>query len=369
MSFQQKLLTLLRDQVKEPLPHERGSGMESLHDDQLSPTTPPPPPEHRIGARFEARQLLQSDEELPPVPPSPRLRDDPRFETAELDRVQKLSQRTFDAISARSRSGAAGGSDFKEAMSCTRDENFKGNDGYDTATDNESDWEDEVEQLHSLADQARARQERKERRKAERRQKNTTTTTTTDELAPAKKTTKTLAEVLNKRYEEVSKANQSEDIPGGQTERSLTRKRGVTLPSVSAPLWVLRSVDGENAMAERGYFRAYAHIHQNMQWRMRELGQEKVWPALPTPTRDPRRIQQGLDQMRRGDYEKAMGVLADGSGMGDLEIETLRRSVAWDPDRALETMRQIERRDGPGSAWIETSPAGTRVVLSAAGQK
>ncbi|KAI7573034.1 hypothetical protein KC343_g4808 [Hortaea werneckii] len=355
-------------QVKEPLPHERSSGMESLHDDQLSPTTPPPPPEHRIGARFEARQLLQSDEGLPPVPPSPRLRDDPRFETAELDRVQKLSQRTFDAVSARSRRGAAGGSDFKEAMSFTRDEDFKGNDGCDTATANESDWEDEVEQLHSLADQARARQERKERRKAERRQKNTTTTTTT-ELAPAKKATKTLAEVLNKRYEEVSKANQSEDIPGGQTERSLTRKRGVALPPVSAPLWVLRSVDGENAMAERGYFRAYAHIHQNMQWQMREIGQEKVWPALPPPTKDPRRIQEGLEQMRRGDHEKAGGVLADGSGLGDLEMETLRRSVAWDPDRALETIRQIERRDGPGSAWIETSPAGTRVVLSAAGQK
>ncbi|KAI6862573.1 hypothetical protein KC338_g6189 [Hortaea werneckii] len=357
-------------QVKEPLPRERGSGMESLHDDQLSPTTPPPPPEHRIGARFEARQVLQSDEELPPVPPSPRLRDDPRFETAELDRVHKLSQRTFDAVSARSRRGAAGGSDFKEAMSFTRDEDFKGNDGCDTATDNESDWEDEVEQLHSLADQARARQERKERRKAERRQKNTTTTTTTTtELAPAKKATKSLAEVLNKRYEEVSKANQSEDIPGGQTERSLTRKRGVTLPSVSAPLWVLRSVDGENAMAERGYFKAYAHIHQNMQWQMREIGQEKVWPALPLPTKDPRRIQEGLEQMRRGDHEKAGGVLADGSGLGDLEMETLRRSVAWDPDRALETIRQIERRDGPGSAWIETSPAGTRVVLSAAGQK
>ncbi|KAI6846103.1 hypothetical protein KC332_g5127 [Hortaea werneckii] len=355
-------------QVKESLPCERDSGMESLHDDQLSPTTPPPPPEHRIGARFEARQMLQSDEEIPPIPPSPRLRDDPRFETAALGQVHKLSPRTFDAVFTRSRRGAAGGSDFKKAMGPMHEQDFKGDDGSDTATDNESDWEDEVEQLHSLADQARARQERKERRKAERRQKNTTTTTTT-ELAPAKKATKTLAEVLNKRYEEVSKANQSEDVPGGNTERSLTRKRGVTLPPVSAPLWVLRSVDGENAMAERGYFRAYAHIHQNMQWQMREIGQEKVWPALPTPTKDPRRIQEGLEQMRRGDHEKAWGVLADGSGLGDLEMETLRRSVAWDPDRALETIRQIERRDGPGSAWMETSPAGTWVVLSAAGQK
>ncbi|KAI7242392.1 hypothetical protein KC352_g14692, partial [Hortaea werneckii] len=361
-------LALSECQVKEPLPRERGSSMESLHDDQVSPTTPPPPPEHRIGARFEARQMLQSDEELPPIPPSPHLRDDPRFETAGLGQVHKLSSRTFDAVFARSRIGAAGGSDFENAMGSTRNEDIKGGDGSDTATDNESDWEDEVEQLRSLADQARARQERKERRKAERRQKNTTTTTTT-ELAPAKKATKTLAEVLNKRYEEVSKANQSEDVPGGNTDRSLTRKRGVALPPVSAPLWVLRSVDGENAMAERGYFRAYAHLHQNMQWQMRDMGQEKVWPALPTPTKDPRRIQEGLEQMRRGDHEKAGGILADGSGMGDLEMETLRRSVAWDPDRALETIRQIERRDGPGSAWVETSPAGTRVVLSAAGQR
>ncbi|KAI7271397.1 hypothetical protein KC345_g7224 [Hortaea werneckii] len=356
-------------QVKEPLPCGRDSSMESLHDDQLSPTTPPPPPEHRIGARFEARQMPQFDEDLPPIPPSPRLRDDPRSETAGLDKVHKLSPRTFDFLFAPSRRGAAEGSDLKKAMSFTRDEDFKGDEGSDTATDNESDWEDEIEggsQLHSLADQARARQERKERRKAERRQKDARTTTS--ELAPAKKATKALTEVLSKRYEEVSKANQSEDVHGGMAERSLTRKRGVTLPPVSAPLWVLRSVDGENAMAERGYFRAYAHIHQNMQWQMREIGQEKVWPALPTPTRDSRRIQEGLDQMRRGDHEKAGGVLADGSGLKDMEMETLRRSVAWDPDRALETIRQTERRDGPGSAWIETSPAGTRVVLSAVGQ-
>ncbi|KAI7315601.1 hypothetical protein KC315_g11023 [Hortaea werneckii] len=357
-------------EVKRPLSRERGINMESISDDKLSPTTPPPPPEHRIGARFEAKQMQQPDEELPPIPPSPRLRDDPRFETAGLDRLHKLSPLKSDANSARSRRGAAGGRDFKKAMGFTRDEDFKGGDGSDTATDNESDWEDEGEgesQTHSLADQARTRQERKERRKAERRQKNATTTTTSA-LAPAKKATRTLAEVLNSRYEEVSKANQSEDIPVAKTERSLTRKRGVALPPVSTPLWVLRSVDGEDAMAERGYFRAYAHIHQNMQWQMREIGHEKVWPPFPTPTKDPWTIQEGLRRMRRGDHEKAEGVLADGSGLGDLEMETLRRSVAWDPDRALETIRQIERRDGPGSAWIETSPAGTRVVLSAAGQ-
>lgn len=364
------MLTSLRDKVKRPLSRERGINMESISDDKLSPTTPPPPPEHRIGARFEAKQMQQPDEELPPIPPSPRLRDDPRFETAGLDRLHKLSPLKSDANSARSRRGAAGGRDFKKAMGFTRDEDFKGGDGSDTATDNESDWEDEGEgesQTHSLADQARTRQERKERRKAERRQKNATTTTTSA-LAPAKKATRTLAEVLNSRYEEVSKANQSEDIPVAKTERSLTRKRGVALPPVSTPLWVLRSVDGEDAMAERGYFRAYAHIHQNMQWQMREIGHEKVWPPFPTPTKDPWTIQEGLRRMRRGDHEKAEGVLADGSGLGDLEMETLRRSVAWDPDRALETIRQIERRDGPGSAWIETSPAGTRVVLSAAGQ-
>ncbi|KAI7317244.1 hypothetical protein KC340_g8387 [Hortaea werneckii] len=356
---------------KRPLSRERGTNMESISDDQPSPTTPPPPPQHRIGVRFEAKQMQQPDEELPPIPPSPRLRDDPRFETAGLDRLHKLSPLKSDANSARSRRGAAGGRDLKKAMGFTRDEDFKGGDGSDTATDNESDWEDEGEgesQTHSLADQARTRQERKERRKAERRQKNATTTTTSA-LAPAKKATRTLAEVLNSRYEEVSKANQSEDIPVAKAERSLTRKRGVALPPVSTPLWVLRSVDGEDAMAERGYFKAYAHIHQNMQWQMREIWHEKVWPPFPTPTKDPRTIQEGLRQMRRGDHEKAERVLADGSGLGDLEMETLRRSVAWDPDRALETIRQIERRDGPGSAWIETSPAGTRVVLSAAGQR
>ncbi|KAI7188868.1 hypothetical protein KC324_g6492 [Hortaea werneckii] len=358
-------------EVKKPLSRERGANMESDNDDQLSPTTPPPPPEHRIGARFEAKQMQHPDEELPPIPPSPRLRDDPRFETAGLDRLRKLSTLKSDANSARSRSGAAGGRDLKKAMGFPRDESFKGGDGSDTATDNESDWEDEGEGeslAHSLADQARTRQERKERRKAERRQKNATTTATTSALAPAKKATRTLADVLNSRCEEVSKANQSEDIPGGKAERSLTRKRGVALPPVSTPLWVLRSVDGEDAMAERGYFRAYAHIHQNMQWQMREIGHEKVWPPFPTPTKDPRTIQEGLRRMRREDHEQPEGVLADGSGLGDLEMETLRRSVAWDPDRALETIRQIERRDGPGSAWIETSPAGTRVVLSAAGQ-
>lgn len=345
--------------------------MQSVPDDLLSPTTPPPPPEHRIGARFEAKRMQQPDEELPPIPPSPRLRDDPRFETAVVDQLHKLSLLTFDANSARSRRGAAGGGDLTRAMGSTHGEDLKGGDGSDTATDNESDWEDELEgdpQSHSLADQARARQERKERRKAERRQKNATAPATSA-LAPARKATKTLAEVLNKRYEDVSKANQSEDIPGAKAERSLSRKRGVALPPVSTPLWVLRSVNGEDAMAERGYIRAYAHIHQNMQWQMREIGHEKVWPPFPTPTRDPRAIQEGLDQMRRGNHEKAEGVLADGSGLRDLEMETLRRSVAWDPDRALETIRQIERRDGPGSAWIETSPAGTRVVLSTAGQK
>ncbi|KAI6913685.1 hypothetical protein KC334_g1247, partial [Hortaea werneckii] len=358
-------------EVKRPLSRERGTKMESIDGNQLSPTTPPPPPEHRIGARFEAKQMHQPDEELPPIPPSPRFRDDPRFETAGLGQLHKLSPPKSDANSARSQRGAAGGRDLKKAMGFTRDEDFKGGDGSDTATDNESDWEDEVEgesQTHSLADQARTRQERKERRKAERRQKNATSTTTSA-LAPAKKATRTLAEVLNSRYEEVSKANQSEDIPGGKTERSLTRKRGVALPPVSTPQWILRSVDGEDAMAERGYFRAYAHIHQNMQWQMRETGHEKVWPPFPTPTRDPRTIQDGLRRMQRGGCEKAGGILADGSGLGDLEMETLRRSVAWDPDRALETIRQIERRDGPGSAWIETSPAGTRVVLSAAGQR
>ncbi|KAI7155955.1 hypothetical protein KC349_g6590 [Hortaea werneckii] len=358
-------------EVKRPFSRERGTNMDSISDDQLLPTTPPPPPEHRIGARFEAKQMRQPDEELPPIPPSPRLRDDPRFETAGLDRLHKLSPLKSDANSARSRRGAAGDRDLKKAMGFTRDEDFKAGDGSDTATDNESDWEDEGEgesQSHSLADQARARQERKERRKAERRQKNATTTATSA-LAPAKKATRTLAEVLNSRYEEVSKANQSEDIPGVKTERSLTCKRGVALPPVSTSQWILRSVDGEDAMAERGYFRAYAHIHQNMQWQMREIGHEKVWPSFPTPTKDPRRIQEELRRMRRRDHEKAEGVLADGSGLGDLEMETLRRSVAWDPDRALETIRQIERRDGPGSAWIETSPAGTRVVLSAAGQK
>ncbi|KAI7552893.1 hypothetical protein KC331_g1592 [Hortaea werneckii] len=356
--------------VKRPLSRERGINMESISDDQLLPTTPPPPPEHRIGARFEAKQMQQPDEELPPIPPSPRLRDDPRLETAGLDRLHKLSSLKSDANSARSRRGAAGGRDLEKAMGFTRDEDFKACDGNDTATDNESDWEDEGEgesQAHSLADQARARQERKERRKAERRQKNATTTATSA-LAPAKKATRALAEVLNSRYEEVSKANQSEDIPGVKTERSLNCKRGVALPPVSTSQWILRSVDGEDAMAERGYFRAYAHIHQNMQWQMREIGHEKVWPSFPTPTKDPRRIQEELRRMRRRDHEKAEGVLADGSGLGDLEMETLRRSVAWDPDRALETIRQIERRDGPGSAWIETSPAGTRVVLSAAGQ-
>ncbi|KAI7233288.1 hypothetical protein KC330_g5449 [Hortaea werneckii] len=359
-------------EVKKPLSRERGANMESVNDDQLSPTTSPPPSEHRIGARFEAKQMQHPDEELPPIPPSPRLRDDPRFETAGLDRLRKLSTLKSDANSARSRSGAAGGKDLKKAMGFPRDESFKGGDGSDTATDNESDWEDEGEgesQAHSLADQARTRQERKERRKAERRQKNATTTATTSALAPAKKATRTLADVLNSRCEEVSKANQSEDIPGGKAERSLTRKRGVALPAVSTPSWILRSVDGEDAMAERGYFRAYAHIHQNMQWQMREIGHEKVWPPFPTPTKDPRTIQEGLRRMRRRNHEKAEGVLADGSGLGDLEMETLRRSVAWDPDRALETIRQIERRDGPGSAWIETSPAGTRVVLSAAGQR
>ncbi|KAI7218921.1 hypothetical protein KC333_g3294 [Hortaea werneckii] len=357
--------------LKRPLSRERATNMESISDHQLSPTAPPPPPEHRIGVRFEAKQMQQTDEELPPIPPSPRLRDDPRFETAGLDRLHKLSLLTSDANPGRSPRGAAGCRDLKKAMGFTRDEDFKGGDGSDAATDNESDWEDEGEgesQTHSLADQARARQERKERRKAERRQKNATTITTSA-LAPAKKATRTLAEVLNSRYEEVSKANQSEDIPVAKAERSLTRKRGVALPPVSTPLWVLRSVDGEDAMAERGYFRAYAHIHQNMQWQMREIGHEKVWPPFPTPTKDPRTVQEGLRQMRRGDHEKAEGVLADGSGLGDLEMETLRRSVAWDPDRALETIRQIERRDGPGSAWIETSPSGTRVVLSAAGQR
>ncbi|GAB1743319.1 hypothetical protein NU219Hw_g9161t1 [Hortaea werneckii] len=357
-------------EVKRPLSRERGTDMESVPDDQLSPTTPPPPPEHRIGARFEAKQMQQPDEELPPIPPSPRLRDDPRFETAGLGQMHKLSPLASNASSTPSRRRAAGGRDFKKAKGSTHDEDFKGGDGSDMATDNESDWEDEVEgesQTHSLADQARARQERKERRKAERRQKNAPTTPTSA-LAPAKKATRTLAEVLNSRYEEVSKANQSEDIPGGKAERSLTRKRGVALPPVSTPLWVLRSVDGEDAMAERGYLRAYAHIHQNMQWQMREIGHEKVWPPFPTPTRDPRTIQEGLDQMRRGNHDKAEGVLADGSGLRDLEMETLRRSVAWDPDRALETIRQIERRDGPGSAWIETSLAGTRVVITSAGQ-
>lgn len=365
------MLTSLRDQVKRPLSRERGANMESVGGDQLSPTTPPPPPEHRIGARFEAKQMQQPDDELPPIPPSPRLHDDPHFDSAGLPLVHKSSPLTSDGNPVRSRRGAAGGSDFKKAMGFTRDEDSKGGDESDTVTENASDWEDEAEgdsKTPSLADQARASQERKERRKAERRQKDARTTTTTA-LAPAKKAPKTLAEVLNKKYEEVSKANQSEDVPGGTAERSLTRKRGVALPPVPTPSWVLQSVDGENAMAERGYFRAYAHIHQNMQWQMREIGHEKVWPPFPAPTRDPNRIQEGLRQMRQGNHEKAEGVLADGSGLKDLEMETLRRSVAWDPDRALETIRQIERRDGPGSAWIETSPAGTRVVLSAAGQR
>ncbi|KAI6806952.1 hypothetical protein KC332_g5012 [Hortaea werneckii] len=358
-------------QVKRPLSRERGANMESVGGNQLSPTTPPPPPEHRIGARFEAKQMQQPDDELPPIPPSPRLHDDPHFDSAGLPLVHKSSPLTSDGNPVRSRRGAAGGSDFKKAMGFTRDEDSKGGDESDTVTENASDWEDEAEgdsKTPSLADQARASQERKERRKAERRQKDARTTTTTA-LAPAKKAPKTLAEVLNKKYEEVSKANQSEDVPGGTAERSLTRKRGVALPPVPTPSWVLQSVDGENAMAERGYFRAYAHIHQNMQWQMREIGHEKVWPPFPAPTRDPNRIQEGLRQMRQGNHEKAEGVLADGSGLKDLEMETLRRSVAWDPDRALETIRQIERRDGPGSAWIETSPAGTRVVLSAAGQR
>ncbi|KAI7084605.1 hypothetical protein KC356_g6580 [Hortaea werneckii] len=367
----ERMERLAQSELKRPLSRERGVKMESVDGNQLSPTTPPPPPEHRIGARFEAKQMQQPNDDLPPVPPSPRLRDDPHFDTAGLPRVHKSSPLTSDGSSVRSRRGAAGGSDFKKAMGFTRDEDSKGGDESDTVTDNESDWEDEAEgnsQTPSLADQARARQERKERRKAERRQKDARTTTTTA-LAPAKKATKTLAEVLSKKHEEVSRANQSEDVPGGTAERSLTRKRGVALPPVPTPSWVLQSVDGENAMAERGYFRAYAHIHQNMQWQMREIGHEKVWPPFPTPTKDPRRIEEGLRQMRQGNHEKAGGVLADGTGLKDLELETLRRSVAWDPDRALETIRQIERRDGPGSAWIETSPAGTRVVVSAAGQR
>ncbi|KAI6882876.1 hypothetical protein KC360_g5772 [Hortaea werneckii] len=367
----ERMERLAQSELKRPLSRERGVKMESVDGNQLSPTTPPPPPEHRIGARFEAKQMQQPDDDLPPVPPSPRLRDDPHFDTAGLPRVHKSSPLTSDGSSVRSRRGAAGGSDFKKAMGFTRDEDSKGGDESDTVTENESDWEDEAEgnsQTPRLADQARARQERKERRKAERRQKDARTTTTTA-LAPAKKASKTLAEVLNKKYEEVSRANQSEDVPGGTAERSLTRKRGVALPPVPTPSWVLQSVDGENAMAERGYFRAYAHIHQNMQWQMRELGHEKVWPPFPTPTKDPRRVQEGLRQMRQGNHEKAGGILADGSGLKDLEMETLRRSVAWDPDRALETIRQIERRDGPGSAWIETSPAGTRLVVSAAGQR